>query len=123
MAGRSNVPIARALVLIAILIQIIAIIFELLNLASFNVSVGSFNGVLAGVIHEFYTVITIIISLIFLLINYSVIYLRMHRKKSKARDYCLLFGIIEIVIGFLMLPELMTIAGFVLILAWVTLEI
>lgn len=123
MAGKGNVPIARALVLVAILIQVIAVIIELLNLASVRVSIGNLNGVMAGVLHGLYVAVIVVVSIVFILINYSMIYLRMHRKSSKARDYCLLFGIIEILFGILLLPELMTVGGVLLILAWIVLEL
>lgn len=123
MAKKGNVSVARAFVLLAIIIQVIAVILELLGLVSIHVYLGSLNGVLSGVLQGVYEFVVIVISVIFLLINYSAIYVRLHRKSTKARDYALLFGIIEVVVGIILLPELMTIAGVLLILGWLALEL
>lgn len=122
MTKNANVGIARFLSLIAVLFLIIALIFQILSLGNVHVGFGSFSGFFSGVLQGVSIVIIIIITLILLLITYSAIYSRLNRKSSKARDYSLLFGIIEIIVG-IFTSEFMIIAGIFLLIAWIALEV
>lgn len=123
MAKSANATIARALVLLSIIVLIVAVILELLSFGNVHLGFGSAGGFLSGVLHGLAIVAGIILLLIFLAVNYYVIYERIGRKNSRARDMSLVFGIIEIIFALLFLPRISIASGILLLIAWLVLEL
>lgn len=120
MAKKLNASVARLLIAIAIILQILYIVTSLLSLITVKVHFNSPGEFLYGILSKLAIFIVILISLFFLLIDYRILKTT-ERSLSKARDYSLVFGAVEIVLGLVFLPTL--VSGVFLLLAWLSLEL
>jgi hypothetical protein len=125
MAKSGIKEVSRILVLLALILQVIFLVLLLISLVSSSILAGlprSSSLFVNDILSFFSGLVLIVVYLIFLALNYALVYVRMGKRSySKAIAPAVILGIVEIILGvfslFFLLP------GILLLLAGIFLSV